>query len=115
MLKIEAVVRSTRFHLVQDALADVGIRTFSAYDIKLTGLHKGHTSSGGRPGTFKSSELIAKTNIVVLCHERDKDKIINAITGAAKTGQKGDGLISVYKIDNLVKIRNGATEEAALK
>ena len=115
MLKIEAVVRSTRFHAVQDALAGVGVPTFSAYDIKLTGLHKGHATSGGRPGTFKASELIAKTNIVVLCHERDKDKIINAISGAAKTGQKGDGVLSVYKIDNLIKIRNGATEEAALK
>jgi len=114
MLKIEAVVRSTRFHDVQDELADVGVETFSAYDIKLTGLHKGH-ATGGRPGSFKASDLIAKTNIVVLCHERDKDKIINAITKASKTGQKGDGLISVYKIDNLIKIRNGAIEEAALR
>jgi nitrogen regulatory protein PII len=114
MLKIEAVIRSTRFHDVQHALADIGIETFSAYDIKLTGLHKGH-SVGGRPGSFKTSDLIAKTNVVVLCHEREKDKIINALVEASKTGQKGDGLISVYKIDNLVKIRNGATEEAALK
>ncbi len=114
MLKIEAVVRSTRFHDVQDSLSNVGVETFSAYDIKLTGLHKGH-STGGRPGTFRASDLIAKTNIVVLCHERDKDKIIDAITKASKTGQRGDGVISVYKIDNLIKIRNGATEEAALR
>ncbi len=114
MLKIEAVIRSTRFHDVQHALADIGIETFSAYDIKLTGLHKGH-SVGGRPGSFKTSDLIAKTNVVVLCHEREKDKIMNALIEASKTGQRGDGLISVYKIDNLVKIRNGATEEAALK
>jgi len=115
MLKIEAVVRSTRFHDVQHALSDVGVETFSAYDIKLTGLHTGHTTSGGRPGSFKTSDLIAKTNIVVICHEKDKDKIINAITKASKTGQRGDGLISVYKIDNLIKIRNGAIEEAALR
>jgi nitrogen regulatory protein P-II 1 len=114
MLKIEAVVRSTRFHNVQHALADVGIETFSAYDIKLTGLHKGHTT-GGRPGSFKASDLIAKTNVVVLCHERDKEKITKAIIDASKTGQKGDGLISVYKIENLTKIRNGSTEEAALR
>ncbi len=114
MLKIEAVIRSTRFHDVQDSLSEVGVETFSAYDIKLTGLHKGH-SVGGRPGTFRASDLIAKTNIVVLCHERDKDKIIDAITKASKTGQRGDGVISVYKIDNLIKIRNGAIEEAALR
>ncbi len=114
MLKIEAVIRSTRFHDVQHALADIGIETFSAYDIKLTGLHKGH-SVGGRPGSFKTSDLIAKTNVVVLCHERDKEKISKAIIDASKTGQKGDGLVSVYKIENLTKIRNGSTEEAALR
>jgi len=115
LLKIEAVVRSTRFHDVQDALSKAGVGTFSAYDIKLTGLHKGHTTSGGRPGSFKTSDLIAKTNIVVICHEKNKEKIINAITKASKTGERGDGLISVYKIDNLIKIRNGAIEEAAIR
>ena len=114
MLKIEAVIRSTRFHDVQHALSDIGIETFSAYDIKLTGLHKGH-SVGGRPGSFKASDLIAKTNVVVLCHERDKEKISKAIINASKTGMKGDGLVSVYKIENLTKIRNGSTEEAALR
>jgi len=114
MLKIEAVIRSTRFHDVQHALSDIGIETFSAYDIKLTGLHKGH-SVGGRPGSFKASDLIAKTNVVVLCHEREKENIIKTITEASKTGQRGDGLISVYKIENLIKIRNGSTEEAALR
>ncbi len=115
MIKIEAVVRSTRFHLVQDALADIGIQTFSAFDIKLAGLHKGHSNSGGRPGSFKASDLIAKTNVVVLCNEREKDGIIKAIIDAAKTGQKGDGLISVYPIGSLTKIRNGATDEQALR
>ncbi len=115
MLKIEAVVRSTRFHDVQHALTDAGVDTFSAYDIKLTGLHRGHATSRGRPGSFKASELIAKTNIVVLCHERDKEKISKAIINASKTGMRGDGLVSVYKIENLIKIRNGATEEAALR
>ncbi len=115
MLKIEAVVRSTRFHDVQDSLSKAGVGTFSAYDIKLTGLHKSRTTSGGRPGSFRTSDLIAKTNIVVICHEKDKDKIIDAITKASKTGERGDGLISVYKIDNLIKIRNGAIEEAALR
>ncbi len=114
MIKIEAVVRSTKFHEVQHALHEAGIPTFSAYDIKLTGLHKGHTS-GGRPGTFRSSDLIAKTNITVICAENEESKIIQAITESARTGDKGDGLISVYPIHSLIKIRNGKTGEAAVK
>ena len=114
MIKIEAVVRSTKFHEVQHALHEAGVPTFSAYDIKLTGLHKGHTT-GGRPGTFRSSDLIAKTNITVICAESEESKIIQAITEAARTGDKGDGLISVYPIHSLIKIRNGKTGEAAVK
>ena len=114
MIKIEAVIRSTKFYNVQEALHDVGIMTFSAYDIKLTGLHKGHTTSG-RPGSFKASDLIAKTNIIVICAEDEEKKIIDAITEAARTGDKGDGLISVYPIHSLIKIRNGKTGEAAIK
>ena len=115
MIKIEAVIRSIRFHQVQDALAGIGIETFSAYDIKLAGLHKGHTSSGGRPGTFKASDLIAKTNIVIICEDREKEKIIQTIMQAAKTGQKGDGLVTVYPIGDIIKIRNGATGEDAIR
>ena len=115
MIKIEAVIRSTKFHQVQDALADIGIETFSAYDIKLAGLHKGHTTAGGRPGSFKGSDLIAKTNVVIICEDREKEKIKNTILQAAKTGQKGDGLVSVYQISELTKIRNGATGEDAIR
>ena len=114
MIKIEAVVRSTKFHEVQHALHEAGVPTFSAYDIKLTGLHKGHTT-GGRPGTFRSSDLIAKTNITVICSEDEESKIIKAITDAARTGDRGDGLISVYPINSLIKIRDGKTGEAAVK
>ena len=114
MIKIEAVVRNNKLHAVQDALLDIGVSTYSAYEIKLAGIHKGHTSTGGRPGTFKASDLIAKTNIVVFCNEKDEEKIISTISAAAKTGQKGDGLISVYSVDKLQKIRNGATGESAI-
>ena len=114
MIKIEAVIRSTKFHEVQEALHDIGILTFSAFDVKLTGLHKSHTP-GGRPGTFRASDLIAKTNITVICAENEESKIIQAITDAARTEEKGDGLISVYPIHSLIKIRNGKTGEAAVK
>jgi nitrogen regulatory protein PII len=31
MMKIEAIIRSSSLHEIQDALAEVGIPTFSAY------------------------------------------------------------------------------------
>ena len=44
-----------------------------------------------------------------------KKKSQKQLLQAAKTGQKGDGLISVYPIGDLTKIRNGATGEDAIR
>jgi nitrogen regulatory protein P-II 2 len=40
--------------------------------------------------------------------------VIAAITGAAKTGQIGDGKIFVYPIEHAVRIRTGETDADAL-
>ncbi len=42
------------------------------------------------------------------------DKTIEAIAGAAKTGQIGDGKIFVYTIDQAVRIRTGEADGDAL-
>ena len=42
------------------------------------------------------------------------DKVVEAITAAAKTGQIGDGKIFVYDIDSAVRIRTGETDNDAL-
>jgi nitrogen regulatory protein P-II 2 len=40
--------------------------------------------------------------------------VIDAITGAAKTGQIGDGKIFVFSIDQAVRIRTGEQNADAL-
>ena len=42
------------------------------------------------------------------------DKVVEAITGAAKTGQIGDGKIFVIPLDHAVRIRTGEADAAAL-
>lgn len=110
MLKIEAIVRSSKLYDVQNALSDLGLPTFSSYEVKLTGLHKGHKSWRN-----KASDFIPKSKIEVLCADRDQEKIVKTILDSAKTGEKGDGIVFVYQIDNLVKIKNNDSGENALK
>jgi len=43
-----------------------------------------------------------------------EDKVVAAITDAAKTGQIGDGKIFVYDLDRAVRIRTGETDNDAL-
>ncbi len=42
------------------------------------------------------------------------EKVIDAISKAAKTGQIGDGKIFVFGLDHAVRIRTGETDAAAL-
>lgn len=113
MLKIEAVIRSTRLQQVKNELEQIGVSAFSTFKVEMSGLSHGQTS-GGRPGTFKTSALIPKTKIEIICKDKDKDAITEAISKGAKTGQVGDGIIYVYSLSHLVKIKNGKTNEQAV-
>jgi nitrogen regulatory protein P-II 2 len=42
------------------------------------------------------------------------NRIIDAITGAAKTGEIGDGKIFVLDLESAVRIRTGETDAAAI-
>ena len=104
MIKIEAIVRSSVFHEIQDALAEIGIPTFSAYVVQITGIHRGH--EGWRN---KTSDFIPKTKIEILCADKDEEKILNTIQKAANTGEKGDGVVFTYNINKIIKIKDGQT------
>jgi nitrogen regulatory protein P-II 1 len=104
MLKIEAVVRSSRLESIKRELAKIGIITFSTYEVKLSGLS--HAIMSNKPGAYKTSALIPKTKIEVVCKDRDKDTILNAIMSGGKTGMTGDGIIYVCPISQIVKIKN---------
>ncbi len=109
MIKIEAILRNSVLHQVQDALATVGIATFSSYQVQITGIHKVHL--GWRN---KTSDFIPKSKIEILCSDEDEEKIVNTIQKAASTGEKGDGVVFTYNINQLVKIRSGQTGKDAL-
>ena len=109
MYKIEAIVRNSIFYQVQHALADIGITTYSAYQVQITGIHTEHKSL-----RTSSSNYIPKSKIELLCADKDADNIVSIIQKAASTGQKGDGIVLCYKIDKLVKIRDGKTDPSAL-
>ncbi len=109
MIKIEAIVRNSVLHEIQDALSEIGIPTFSSYLVQITGIHRGH--EGWRN---KTSDFIPKTKIEILCADKDEEKIIDTIQKSANTGEKGDGVVFAYQINKLVKIRDNQTDEDAL-
>ncbi|MEK6971370.1 MAG: P-II family nitrogen regulator, partial [Thermoproteota archaeon] len=74
------------------------------------GIHRGHLGWRNR-----TSDFIPKSKIEILCNDGEHEKIVDAILNAAKTGEKGDGIVFVYQVDKLVKIKTGETGESALR
>ena len=76
------------------------------------GRQKGHTEFyRGREYTV---DLLPKVKIEIVVIDGMKDKVIQAIEGAARTGRIGDGKIFVSKIDEAIRIRNDERGESAL-
>jgi nitrogen regulatory protein P-II 1 len=109
MLKVEAIVRSSMLHDIQTILAKNGIPTFSIYQVQMTGMHKAHKSWRN-----KMSDFVPKSKLEILCPDNMGDEIVKIIQEVARTGEKGDGIVYCYKINKLVKIRNGDIDEKAL-
>ena len=109
MLKIEAIIRNSAVSDIQVALAKNGIPTFSIYQVQITGVHKAH--KGWRN---KMSDFVPKSKIEILCPDNGGDKIIKIIQDTARTGEKGDGIVYIYNVNKLVKIRTGEIDEKAL-
>jgi nitrogen regulatory protein P-II 2 len=81
-------------------------------EVKGYGRQKGHTEI--YRGAEYAVNFLPKLKIEVAVATDQVKKVISAITGAAKTGQIGDGKIFVFSIEQAVRIRTGETDADAL-
>jgi nitrogen regulatory protein P-II 2 len=109
---VMAIIKPFKLDEVRDALTAVGVHGMTVTEVKGYGRQKGHTEI--YRGTEYAVSFLPKLKIEVAVPADQTDKIIETITGAAKTGQIGDGKIFVLSLDQAVRIRTGETDAAAL-
>jgi nitrogen regulatory protein P-II 2 len=97
---------------VREALTSMGIQGLTVTEVKGYGRQKGHTEI--YRGAEYAVSFLPKLKIEVAVASDQVEQVIEAITGAAKTGQIGDGKIFVYQIDQAVRIRTGERDAVAL-
>jgi len=107
-----AVIKPFKLEDVRDALTQLGISGMTASEVKGYGRQKGHTEI--YRGAEYAVNFLPKVKIEVAVPSDRTDKVVEAITAAAKTGQIGDGKIFVVPIDQAVRIRTGETDTDAL-
>jgi nitrogen regulatory protein P-II 1 len=112
MKKIEAIVREEKLDAVMSALRESGYYGLTVSEVC------GHGREGGltlqwRAGQYKV-DLLPKLKVEVVVLDEDVPRTLNAITGATRTGETGDGKIFVIPVEDAVRVRTGEEGENAI-
>ena len=112
MKKIEAIIKPFKLDEVKEALQEAGVQGLSVIEVKGFGRQKGHTEL--YRGAEYVVDFLPKVKVEVVVKDGDVDRCIDAILRAAKTGKIGDGKIFVTPVEQVVRIRTGEQDDAAI-
>jgi nitrogen regulatory protein P-II 2 len=112
MKLIIAIIKPFKLEEVRDALLGIGVHGMTVSEVKGYGRQKGHTEI--YRGAEYAVNFLPKVRLEVAVPSDQADRVVEAITAAAKTGQIGDGKIFVAPIDHAIRIRTGEADANAL-
>jgi nitrogen regulatory protein P-II 2 len=109
---IVAIIKPFKLEAVRDALTNLGVHGLTVTEAKGYGRQRGHTEI--YRGAEYTTNFVPKLRIEVAVAGEHVEKVTEAIIGAARSGEIGDGKIFVFALDHAVRIRTGETDETAL-
>lgn len=112
MKLITAIIKPFKLDDVREALSDAGVSGMTVTEVKGFGRQKGHTEL--YRGAEYVVDFLPKVKIEVAIDDPQVDLVIEAITQAAHSGKIGDGKIFVSALEQVIRIRTGETQEAAV-
>ncbi|WP_205230861.1 P-II family nitrogen regulator [Azospira oryzae] len=112
MKKIEAIIKPFKLDEVREALSEIGITGLTVTEVKGFGRQKGHTEL--YRGAEYVVDFLPKIKVELIISDDKVEPAIDAIVKAAHTGKIGDGKIFVMPVEQVVRIRTGETDEAAI-
>jgi nitrogen regulatory protein P-II 1 len=110
--KIEAIFREEKLDAVKKALYNIGIVGMNVIEVRGHGRQGGITLSG-RSGSYQV-DFLPRVQLNIILSDHNVESTIATITQAAQTGNIGDGLIFVYPVEEVIRIRTGERGHAAL-
>jgi nitrogen regulatory protein P-II 2 len=112
MKLVIAIIKPFKLDDVRQALTALGVSGMTVTEVKGYGRQKGHTEI--YRGAEYTVNFLPKLRIEVAVSSEQVDRVVDAITGGARTGQIGDGKIFVTTLDHALRIRTGETDSDAL-
>ncbi len=105
MKLIIAIIKPFRLEEVRDALVALGLHGMTVTELKGYGRQKGHTEI--YKGAEYTMSFLPKVKVEVVVAPNMLNRVVEAVTIAARTGKIGDGKIFVTDIEQAVRIRTG--------
>jgi len=114
MKKVEAIIRTSKFEEVKQALHEIDIDFFSYWDATGVGNEKKRSEQMYR-GTHLDTSYIPRRTLEIVVRDQNVRKTVDCILKVAYTGEVGDGRIFVTPVDESWKIRTKQSGEETLK
>ena len=112
MKMVTCLVRPEKLDPITNILDKLHIVGMTVTDVRGFGRQKGQVEHY-RGGEY-TIRFIPKVRIDIVVQDEDVKKVIDAVTGAARTQKVGDGKIFVTPVENAVRIRTGELGTSAL-
>jgi nitrogen regulatory protein P-II 1 len=112
MKLVTAVIKPHKWEDVRSALEMVGVTGMTVSEVSGYGRQKGHTE------VYRGAEydiaLVPKIRLEIVVDDADVKEVVDTIVNTSRTGRIGDGKVWVVPVDNVVRVRTGDQDEAAL-
>lgn len=113
MKKVEAIIRPDKLQAVQDAMDALGASGLTVIEVMGCGAQRGYTET--YRGARANISLQRKVKVEAVVGDSLVDAVVTAISGAARTGDVGDGKIFVLAVEDAVRIRSGERGEGIVR
>jgi len=113
MHKVVIIAKLARYEHLKKALNDLGVTGMTVTQVMGCGIQKG--AGEKYRGIEMDATLLPKVKVEVVVSKIPVEDVIEASKKALFTGHIGDGKIFVYGVEQVVKVRTGEEDFAALQ
>jgi nitrogen regulatory protein P-II 1 len=111
-VEIRAIVRTEMLDRVVRTLKEAGVPRMTVTHVHAIGA--GADPGSARYATEEGSEYAKTAQVEFICTGERCEMYAELIANAARTGRRGDGIVSVHPVLGITKIRTGARGLEAL-
>ncbi|MGK7369007.1 MAG: P-II family nitrogen regulator [Candidatus Halalkalibacterium sp. M3_1C_030] len=113
MNEVKAFIRKRKAEEVVDGLEAEGYCCMTVLEVM--GLGRMSDPNKTRLSVSIAERFTDIVKLVIVCDDKDVDKVVSIIQNHARSGQPGDGIIYVTPVSKSVHIRTGKTGGAFLQ